>query len=105
MLVQDALNDLTEQIKDSILKKELDGYGNIIVGKDPKGRSVKMSDAGNLMNKILNDYSRYVEAINAAQISKERHGEIDKWNENTAKDYAKRIKDSVNKIKDYNYAW
>lgn len=103
-VVADAIETLTQHIKDGVSKKQTDDYGNIIVGTDPKGRSVKISDAGHIMNQILNDYSRYVEYQNSAKIAKERH-ERDTWYTNSAKDQAKSIKDRVKKIDNFNYAW
>jgi hypothetical protein len=103
-VVKDAIEQLTNQIKDALDKKEMDSYGNIIIGKSPKGRDVKMSDAGHLMNQILNDYSRYVEYQNSAKIARERF-DRDTWYENGAKDQAKSIRDRVRKIDALDYAW
>lgn len=103
-IVQDAIELLTNQIKEALIKKETDQYGNIIIGMTPKGRIAKSSDAGNIMNQILNDYSRYVEYANSAKIAKERHGH-DRGYQNSVKDQAKSIKDRAKKIPDFSYAW
>lgn len=101
-IVSDAIETLTQHIKDGLSKKQMDDYGNFTIGSDPKGRSVKISDAGNIMNQILNDYARYVEYQNSAKIAKERH-DRDIWYTNSAKDQAKSIKDRVRKINNFNY--
>lgn len=103
-IVSDAIETLTQHIKDGVSKKQMDASGNFTIGSDPKGRSVKISDAGNIMNQILNDYARYVEYQNSAKIAKERH-DIDTWYTDSAKDQAKSIKDRVRKINNFNYAW
>lgn len=104
-LVSDAIDLLTTQIKDAIAKGVKTKYGDILIGNDPKGREIKMSDAGNMMSSILSDYGRYAELTNSAIESGERWGERDNYYESQSKTYAKGIMDRFKKIKDLNYAW
>jgi hypothetical protein len=104
-LVQDAIDELTNQIKDGIISKAKTQYGDILIGVDPKGREIKMSDAGNLMNNIIRDYGYYATAKNNSAESESRHGERDNYYEKQAASYAKNIKDYLNKVKSKNYAW
>jgi hypothetical protein len=103
-LVADAIESLTTQIKDGFNRKETDGYGAILIGKSPKGRDVKLTDATHLMNQILNDYSRYVEYMNSVKVEKERFGRSSYY-EDASKEQAKSIKDRVKKIEKFDYAW
>ncbi len=104
-LIQDAIDTLTEQIKKAISEKKKASYGEVLIALDPKGREIKMSDAGNQMSSLLTDYARYVDFKNSAEESKSRFGDSDKYYENQSAAYAKNIKDRLNKIKNLNYAW
>jgi hypothetical protein len=104
-MVQDAIDQLSNQIKDAIASKAKSQYGDVLIGTDPKGREIKIGDAGNLMNQILRDYGYYASANNSAIESEKRHGEKDIYYLNSAKGYAKNIKDYFNKVKAKNYAW
>lgn len=104
-IVQDAIDMLASQIKDGITSKAKNQYGEIILGTNPKGREIKMSDAGNLMNSIIRDYGYYADAKNTAEESQNKHNEIDKYHLNRAAEYAKTIKNHLVKVKDKNYAW
>jgi len=104
-IVQSAIDELTTQIKDAMIAKTKSQYGDILIGMDSKGREVKMSDAGNLMSNILRSYASYASAMNSAQQSEQRHGEKDSYYLNSAKGYAKDLKDYATKVKNKNYAW
>jgi hypothetical protein len=104
-IVFDSIDKLSDQIKSAIESGAKGQYGDILIGLNPKGREVKMSDAGNLMSNILRDYGYYASAKNDADTSRERHGEIDTYYTNRVKEYAKTIKDHSKKIDTKNYAW
>ena len=104
-LVSAAIEELTAQIKDAVAKKTMTKYGDILVGTSPKGREVKMSDAGNHMSNILRDYGYYAQGKNDQAKSEERWGEMDKYQRDRSAQYAKSIKDAYNKISTFNYAW
>jgi hypothetical protein len=104
-LVADAIDLLTVQIKDAIGKGAKTSYGEVLIATDPKGREIRMSDAGNMMSNLLSDYGRYAQSMNDAEKSKERWKDRDTYYEAQAKTYAKSITDRFKKIKDLNYAW
>jgi len=104
-LVASAIDELTQQIKDAVERKDITQYGDILIGKNPKGREVKIGDAGSIMSSILRDYGSYAAAKNDEVKSKERWGEDDTYYRDRSAGYAKAIKDSCNKIKTLNYAW
>lgn len=104
-MVGDAIDTLTQQIKDAIAKGAKTSYGDVLIGLNPKGREVKMSDAGHLMSTLLRDYGTYASAKNDEIASEQRHGEVDKYYRNRSAEAAKAIKDGLNKIKNLNYAW
>jgi hypothetical protein len=104
-LVQDAIDELSLQIKTAIDSKLKSKYGDVLVGTDPKGREIKMSDAGNLMSNILRTYDSYANAMNSAEESEKRHNMVDTYYRNSAGQYAKTLKDYSNKVKAKNYAW
>jgi hypothetical protein len=103
-VVLDAIETLSNQIKDALGKGEKGNYGELIMGHDPKGREVKLSDASNLMRNILDEYQRYVGDV--AQSEKEvEAGYTGGYYANSIKQRAKNISDYVKKIENKNYAW
>ena len=104
-MVADAIDTLSAQIKDGLAKGEKGRYGDIIIGKNKKGSEVKMRDASNHMSSILDDYSRYVDYIKQAEESEARYGEKESYYERESKNYAKNIKDRINQIESFDYAW
>ena len=57
------------------------------------------------MSSMLSDYERYVSYIKQAEESEARFGDRESWYERESKDYAKRVKDKIDKIEVFNYAW
>ena len=103
-MVADSIDALTAQIKDGLAKNEKGRYGDIIIGRNSKGREAKMRDASNHMSQILDDYSRYVDYVKQAEEAKaEKY--TSSYAEKESQNYAKEIKDKVSKIKKFDYAW
>ena len=103
-MVADSIDALTAQIKDGLAKNEKGRYGDIIIGRNSKGREAKMRDASNHMSHILDDYSRYVDYTKQSEEAKaEKYSS--NYAEKEAKNYAKEIKDKVSQIKKFDYAW
>ena len=103
-MVNDAIDALSGQIKDGLAKNEKGRYGDIIIGRNSKGREAKMRDASNHMSQILDDYSRYVDYVKQAEEAKaEKY--TSSYAEKESQNYAKEIKDKVSKIKKFDYAW
>ena len=104
-MVADAIDKLAKQISDGLAKGEKTRYQEIKIGESPKGREVKAKDASQHMSNILDDYSRYVDYIRQAEESEARYGERESYYERESKNYAKNIKERINKIDSFDYAW
>ena len=103
-IVLDAIDALSNQIKDALIKGEKSKYDDILIGLNPKGKEVKLSDASNLMRNILDDYQRYVGDV--AQSEKEvAAGYGTSYYDRSLKERSKNIIDNVKKIENKNYAW
>ena len=103
-MVKDAIDTLTEQIKSALVKGEKGRYGDIIVGKNKKGREGKLSDAASHMQNILNDFQRYVSSTNQAEIEK-KAGYGGDYYERDVKRNAKEITDKIKQIDTFGYVW
>jgi predicted DNA-binding WGR domain protein len=104
-MVKDAIDKLADQIKEGVAKGEKGRYGDIIIGKNSKGNEAKMRDASNHMSNILDDYGRYVQYIADGEKEKAEWGKENSYYAREAKTYAKNIKDKINKIDTFDYAW
>jgi hypothetical protein len=104
-MVADAIDTLANHIKDGLAKGEKGRYGDIIIGKNKKGNEVKMRDASNHMSNILDNYARYVDYVKQEEESKEKYGAAESWYSRNIKQYAKEIKDGIDKIETFEYAW
>ena len=104
-MVSDAIDELAKQIQDGLKAGEKTEYGEIYIGKNKRGSTVKLKDASSHMSSILDDYSRYCDYIARSEESEQRYGTGERWYEREAKTYAKSIKDRINKIKTFDYAW
>ena len=104
-MVSDAIDKLAKQISDGLAKGEKTRYQEIKIGESPKGREVKAKDASQHMSNILDDYARYVDYIRQAEESEARYGERESYYERESKNYAKNIKERINKIDSFDYAW
>jgi hypothetical protein len=99
-MVKDAVDSLTLQIQQGLAKGEVEN-GEPIIGRNSKGRAVKMRDASNHMSQILDNYSNYVRYSNEAQTSLTSSS----YYEERVKQEAKSIKDRIDKIEKMDYAW
>jgi hypothetical protein len=104
-MVSDAIDELAKQIQDGLKAGEKTEYGEIYIGKNKRGSTVKLKDASSHMSSILDDYSRYCDYIARSEESEKKYGSGERWYEREAKTYAKSIKDRINKIKTFDYAW
>jgi len=98
--VGEAIDILTSHIKDAISLGAKTRYGEILIGTDPKGREIKISDASNIMRNLLDDFGRYVDYVNQSSTEEGR-----RYYEAESKKYAKSITDRLRKIKNKDYAW
>jgi hypothetical protein len=104
-MVQDAIDELANQIKDGLASGKKTKYDEILIGTTSKGREAKLRDASNHMSNILDNYSRYCSHIRQGEESESRYGQSESYYEREAKNYAKEIKDQIAKIKGFDYAW
>lgn len=104
-MVNDAIDKLAEQIKEGLAKGEKTNYGEIKIGENKRGSAVKMRDASNHMSSILDDYSRYVDYVAQAETEKKDWGKTNSYYEAESKNYAKSVKDKIDKIDTFDYAW
>jgi hypothetical protein len=104
-MVEDAIDMLTKQIQAGLKKGEKTQWGEIKIGMSSGGREVKAKDASSHMSSILDDYQRYCDYVKQAEESEARYGERESYYERESKDYAKRVKDKINKIETFDYAW
>ena len=96
---------LTDQIKEAISKGTKGQYGDLILGVNPKGRECKISDAAYHMKNILDEYQRYVGYVKQQEDSVARYGQAESWYKKEMENYAKSVKDKVDKIESMSYAW
>jgi hypothetical protein len=104
-MVQDAIDELANQIKDGLSSGKKTKYDEILIGTTSKGREAKLRDASNHMSNILDNYSRYCSHIRQGEESESRYGQSESYYERESKNYAKEIKDQIAKIKGFDYAW
>lgn len=105
-MVEAAVNELADQIKNATKNMQLGKYGDLLIGTSPKGSEVKLRDASNHMSNILDSYSRYADYMNKAK-KEEEDGEsrAAAYYTKEAAAYAKDIKDRASKIRKMEYAW
>lgn len=103
-LVGDAIDTISNQIKEALAKGEKGRYGEILVGRSSKGREAKLRDAANHMQNILDDFQRYVNDTNQAEIEK-KAGYDGNYYAGRVKQSAKEITDKIKQIDTFGYAW
>ena len=102
--VLDAIDVVSSQIKDGLSAGKKGKYGDVVIGHDPKGREIKLRDASNVMQNLLDDFNRYVDYTEQEK-REEEAGYGSNYYSREVKNYAKSIKDRINKIKKLDYAW
>lgn len=102
--VKDAIDIVADQIKAGLESAKKGKYGDVIIGTDPKGRELRLRDASNAMSNLLDDFNRYVDYTESAK-KEEEAGYGRDYYAREVKNYAKSIKDRINKIKKMDYAW
>ena len=104
--VEEAVNELADQIKSATRSMQLGKYGDLLIGTSPKGQEVRLRDASSHMSNILDSYSRYVDYLNQAKKAEEdQERGSGSYYKKEAAAYAKDIKDRVSKISKLEYAW
>ena len=104
-LVAKAIDVMSEQIKDGLAKQNKGRYGDIIVGTNAKGAEAKLADVANHMQRILDDYSRYVGIVTQQEASVAKYGEAESWYKREMEVKAKELKDRLDKVESFSYLW
>lgn len=104
-MVEEAIDKLTAQIKAGLASGDKTKYGEIKIGENKRGSAVKMRDAANHMNNILDYYDRYVNYVGQAEIETAEWGRANSYYDGESKKMAKEVKDAINKIDTFDYAW
>ncbi len=98
--VEKVVSSVNQFIMDGFAAKQMSQYGEIILGRDPKGREVRVSDTTNYLKNVLEYYAKYVNAANALETAKSK-GE-DKWEVDY---YEKEIKRYTLSTREYLKKW
>ena len=104
-LVAKAIDTMSNQIKDGLANQTKGRYGDIIVGTNAKGAEAKLSDVANHMQRILDDYSRYVGIVAQQEASVAKYGEAESWYKREMQQKAKELKDRLDKVESFSYIW
>ena len=102
--VKDSIELLNQHISDALKDGTMDKFGNLVIGTDPKGRSLKITDGADYMKRLLDDYQRYKDYQRQDKEAK-ADGREDNWHAREIKNYAKTITDRARAVKAKNYAW
>ena len=104
-LVAKAIETMSEQIKTALDKKEKGRYGDIIVGKNAKGAEASMSAVAHHMQRILDDYSRYVGIVAQQEQSVAKYGEAESWYKKEVEQKAFELKGRLDQVDSFSYIW
>lgn len=96
--VEKVLNQANEMVMKAVTTKEFDQYGYLVIAKDPRGRNVTPGDISNYTSRVLDYYSKLIQAQNEVERVKDK----DKWES----DYAnKRVKETTLTLKQHLQLW
>lgn len=109
-MVKDAVEEISNQIKDALAKDKRGEYGDVILFKSIRGFEVTIPKAQTHISNILNDYDRYVDSMDMVKKEEEKSSSLDNYSASTmgyhkkeAASIAKRIKQRVKEIKTFEY--
>lgn len=100
-MIEKAIEDGTDLIKNAVKAKKIGQYGDIIAGTDPRGREVKLSDVSSWLTRIMDDYARFTSAEENSKKNEFGGG----YYEREVKQYALSIKERVAKFEKMDIAW
>ena len=103
--VKDSIELLNQHISDALKDGTMDKFGNLVIGKDPRGRSLKITDGANYIKNLLDDYQRYKDYERQQKEAEAEGRGADNYYTTEVKNYAKRIQDRAKAVKAKNYAW
>jgi hypothetical protein len=105
-MVLEAINQVTKQISAAVAGKTMSQYGDVLIGKSPKGRDVTASDASNALNRLLQQFATY--SSSKIELEKSEAGDPNyrsSYAETRLKEAALEIKNQVIKINKLDYGW
>jgi hypothetical protein len=105
-MVLEAIQQVAKQISAAVSGKAMSQYGDVLIGKNPKGRDVTASDASNALNRLLQDFARY--SSSKIELEKSQAGDPNyrsSYSEARVKEHALEIKNQVRKISKLDYGW
>ena len=102
--VKDSIELLNQHISDALKNGTMDKFGNLVIGTDPKGRSLKITDGADYMKRLLDDYQRYKDYQRQDKEARD-DGRGENYYSREVKNYAKAITDRAKAVKAKNYAW
>ena len=102
--VKDSIELLNSHIRTALAAGTMDKFGNLVIGEDPRGRSLKITDGADYMKRLLDDYQRYKDYQRQDKEARE-DGRGDNYYSREVKNYAKAITDRARAVKAKNYAW
>jgi hypothetical protein len=100
-MIEKAIEDGTDLIKNAIKTKKIGQYGDIIAGIDPRDREVKLSDVANWLRGIMDDYARFT----SAEENSKKDDYSGSYYERELKQYALSIKERVAKFEKMDIGW
>ncbi len=102
--VKDSIELLNSHIRTALAAGTMDKFGNLVIGEDPRGRSLKITDGADYMKRLLDDYQRYKDYERQDKEAK-AEGRGDNYYAREVKNYAKQLQDRAKAVKAKNYAW
>lgn len=90
---------------DAFKKKEMNQYGYLVVGKDPRGRDVTARDVTSFVSSLMDEWQRYSEYHANAKKEEEQGRGGSSYYTKEAKSYALSIKKRLNKFAKMDIAW
>jgi hypothetical protein len=103
--VQAAIQTVSNAMSQAVGSMTTGKYSDIIVGKDPKGREVKASDAANFLRNMLDNFERYVSTSKQAEEAKKAGYDGSSYYDEQVKSYALQLKQQITKANNMDYAW
>lgn len=100
-MIEKAIEDGTDLIKNAIKEKKMGRYGDIIAGTDPRDREVKLSDVADWLRHIMDDYAKFT----TAEENSKKDEYSGNYYERELKQYALSIKERVAKFEKMDIAW
>ena len=102
--VKDSIELLNSHIRTALAAGTMDKFGNLVIGEDPRGRSLKITDGADYMKRLLDDYQRYKDYERQDKEAR-AEGRGDNYYTREVKNYAKQLQDRARAVKAKNYAW